>query len=221
MNAKRQKTQDFICNYIDKLAGKENREIYENLFKAMTDEDFDKFMKQLRDKETNLLVVMPNDGKNRVSVEKNLSLANELGFSFYEQINVKNDPEVSDYKTPMKYLVAPLPIRRAQQLLTKKVSMPTHNLSTNPLTGQVANESRAAKITYPEMQIGIAMNMKDILTEIVSIRGGDQGAAKSLNDQLFKTGYATQEEAMKSSTGVKSKETLFRWLRGMHINSTL
>lgn len=221
MTPKRKKIQDFVIEKMGKLAGKENAKLYEDMFESMTDKDFDEFMNKLKDGKVHLVAVVPNDDKKYVTLENNFRLASELGYDFEQRIIEKNNPERPDFMSPKKRTILYLPVRRAQQLLNKKISIPEHNLSINPITGQVAGDSRSAKITLPEQQIGIAMGMRDTLIELAKYRGGDLGGAKSITDQLFKTGRATQAEAEKFSTGVRSKEALFRWLRGMHINSTL
>lgn len=221
MTPKRKKVQDFILDKVNKLVGVENKKLYEDLFKSMNDEEFHEFMVNLKNGKFHLVVVVPNDGKTRVTIENNYRLANELGHDFFQRIVYKNNPEQPDFMTKNKFATLYLPIRRAQQTIEKKISIPDHNLAINQLTGQVASDSKSAKITFPEQQVAIAMGLSDTLLELVKIRGGDQGAAKSMNDQLFKTGMATQAEANKYSTGVRSTETLFRYFRAMHINTTL
>ena len=65
------------------------------------------------------------------------------------------------------------------------------------------------------------MNMKDSVLELAKIRGGDQGAAKALNDKLFQDGVASQAEVNQYSTSVTSTNTLKQYFLGMHIRSTL
>ena len=181
MTTKRKNVQDYILKYVgDVVSGKENVELYQNLFNSMNDKEFDNFMHRLRDGKVHLSVVTPNE-----------------------------------------MLVMKLPIRKAQQLLSKKISIPEHNLSIDTLTGQVAGKSKAGKLTYPEQQVMIAMNMKDSILELSKIRGGDQGAAKALNDKLFQDGQASQAEVNQYSTSVTSTNTLKHYLLGMHIRSTL
>lgn len=221
MTPKRKKVQDYIIEKMDKLAGKDNKKLYEDLFNSMSDKDFEDFMLKLKKGELHLVVVVPNDGKTRVTIENNYKLAKELGHEFFQRVIYKNDPNQPDFMTKNKYVCLYLPVRRAQQTIEKKISIPDHNLAINQLTGQVASDSRSAKITFPEQEVALAMGMKETLLELAKIRGGDMGAAKSMNDQLFKTGKATQAEANRYSTGVRSTDTLYRYFRAMHIQTTL
>ena len=222
MTAKRKNVQDYILKYVGEVvSGKENVELYQNLFNSMNDKEFDNFMHRLRDGKVHLSVVIPNDGKVRVSFENNVAVGKKIGLKFFERVKTTNHPDYPDYMTPNEMLVIKLPIRKAQQLLSKKISIPEHNLSIDTLTGQVAGKSKAGKLTYPEQQVMIAMNMKDSILELSKIRGGDQGAAKALNDKLFQDGQASQAEVNQYSTSVTSTNTLKHYLLGMHIRSTL
>lgn len=222
MNPKRKQVQELILKYIGKIIdGKENIELYENLFNSMNDNDFDKFMQDIRDKKKHLAVVIPNDGKVRVSVENNLKIGKELGHEFFTKIKVTGHSEYPDHILPIKFLSYFLPIRRAQQLLSKKISTPEHNMTIDSITGQVAGKSKAGSITFPEQQILLSMDMKQSALELAKIRGGDQGAAKALNDKLFKDGKATQAEVNQFSTTVGSTTALKNYLLAMGIRSTL
>lgn len=222
MTPKRKQTQELILKYIGKIvSGKENVDLYQNLFDSMTDKDFDNFMNQLKEGKIHLAVVIPNDGKVRVSVENNLKIGKELGHEFFTKIKVTNHAEYPDHILPIKFLSYYLPIRRAQQLLSKKISIPEHNMTIDSITGQVAGRSRAGSLTFPEQQIMLSMDMKQSALELAKIRGGDQGAAKALNDKLFKDGKATQAEVNQFSTTVGSTTALKNYLLAMGIRSTL
>jgi len=222
MTPKRKSVQDYILKYVGAIvSGNENVKLYEDLFSRMTDEEFDTFMQRMKKGEVHISVVVPNDGKVRVSVENNFKVANQLGHKFFQRVKVTNHPDYPDHLLPVESLTMVLPIRRAQQLLAKKISIPEHNMSIDNLTGQVAGDSRAGSLTYPEQQIMLSMGMKETALELAKIRGGDQGAAKALNDKLYRDGKASQEEVNAFSTTVGSTKALNNYLLGMHISSTL
>ena len=192
----------------------------------MTDEEFDRFMVGMKEGKIHISIVVPNDGKTRVSVENNFKVAKQLGHEFFQRVKVTNHPDYPDHMLPIKALTMILPIRRAQQLLSKKISIPEHSMTTDVLTGQVAGKSTSSKLTYPEQQMLIAMDMKDTATEMVRIRGGDLKAQSEYVRQLANNGEVSQKDILDvanlvSNGGVVSTRTLKYYLQGMHIKNTL
>ena len=221
--AKRKQVEDFILKYIGKIVtGKENVELYKNLFNSMNNKEFDKFMQDLRDGKKNLSVIIPNGSKSiTADVENNVKLAKELGFDFFQRLSISNSPELPDHLTPNKYMVIKLPVRRAAQMVSKKISIPEDNKSIDMLSGQVTGKSKGSIISNPELQILLGLGLKDSLKELMKMRGGDIGESSAMNSLLFKQGLITQGQVESYSTGVVSKKTLKSYLNSMGIRSTL
>lgn len=220
----RKKTQEFILNMIDKIdIGGENpnTKLYKDLFKSMSDAEFHDFMVKLRDNKLTLSMIIPNGGPVKVSVENNMNIAKSLGHSFLERIFVGEHNGINSYYTPIEYLVMLLPIRRAVQTLTKKISIPKGNSKIDVLTGQVTGDSQSAKLTLPETQMLLGMGLKISIKELLRDRGGDLGARIAMNNMLFKTGKITQAMTSQYSTGVVSVKTLSAYWKASHINNTL
>ena len=222
-NPKRKAVQDFIIKYIDKLvSGKFNTELYTKLFNSMSDAQFDEFMNKLKNNELNLSVIIPNNRKDiTVNTENNIKLAKELGFDFFQQLNVGKTETQPAYKTVNKYMVLKLPVRRTAQLLTKKISIPKDNTHIDTTSGQVTGNSKGSKISNPEAQILIGLGLKTSLRELMKLRGGDLGAMDALNKYLDASGVAKQSEIEQHATGVVSKQTLKAYYAGLHIKNTL
>ena len=223
MTGNRKKTEEFILKYIGKIVtGNENINLYKELFSNMSDKEFHLFMEDIRDRKTTLSIIIPNGNKNiKVNVENNFKIAKELGFDFFQRLKISGSKELPDYITPNKFLIFKLPIKRASQLLSKKVSIPEDDRSIDILTGQVTGKSRASKITLPELQLLIGMGMKDSVRELVKVRGGDIGANNAANAMLYKQGQASQRDIEQFSTGVISTKSLKAYFNSMHIRNTL
>ena len=114
-----------------------------------------------------------------------------------------------------------LPARRAAQMVSKKISIPSDNKSIDLLTGQVTGKSKGSKITNPELQVLLGLGLKDSVIELMKMRGGDVGEASAMNNLLYKQGLVTQSQAAEYSTSVSSKKTLKSYFNGMGIRSTL
>jgi hypothetical protein len=219
---KRQATEAFILKYIEKLMpGSDNTQLYQDLFASMDDEQFDQFIQALEKEETTLAVIAPNFGKVKLTVERNLALAQELGHNFFERLWIKPDDNSPAFLTPKEYLVMDLPLRRQAQVLVKKISIPEDNQSVDDLTGQPSGKSEAAKISYPETQVLAALNLDKTLNELLKYRGGDTQGFNAMNDSFSRTGGASQEAIKHLAGGVKSTQTLHTILLAMHLSNTL
>ena len=220
---KRKAVEDFIIGYIKRIVtGDQNVNLYRDMFHRMDDTEFKQFMEDLRDSKKHLSIIIPNGMKGiKTDIKNNMKIAKELGFDFYQRLKITGSGTVPDYITPNKYLVIKLPVKRASQLLSKKVSIPKDNKARDLLTGQVTGDSRAAKLTTPEVQILLGLGLDSSIKEIMKFRGGDLGAGTALNNDIMRYGTGSQSNASQQSTGVVSTKTLKQYFQAMHIRSTL
>jgi len=222
MAGNRKAAEAVILKYVDALLpGSENTQIYKDLFASMSDKDFDEFMQKLERGDIRLAVIAPNLNEPKLELERNLALADELGHQFFERIWVNGSNEVPPYLSPIPYLVVDLPLRRQAQLLVKKISIPEDTRSVDDFTGQPTGKSKGSKISYPEMQILMALNLPASLTEFLKFRGGDVKGFDAMNAAISNTGGVSMDSIAHLGTRVKSTETLSVFLTGMHLGNTL
>jgi hypothetical protein len=224
MNPKRKKVEDTILLYIDKIdvgSKKENTTLYKNLFAKMSDVEFNTFMKGLKDKTITLSMIVPNGGNVKITVENNFKIAKELGHEFFQQIKITGQEDLPDYITPIKHLSFILPIRRASQLLSKKISIPESDRTIDVMSGQVTGKSKSSKLTMPEIQMLIGMGLYSSVRELLKVRGGDIQANNAMNAMLYKTGVASQATVEQYASGVESTKTLRAYLEASHIKTSL
>jgi len=218
----REKTIAYILKYIKKITNsEENVSIYKNLFSNMTDDDFSKYIDDLESERKFLTIISPNFGKSKLSVENNLAIAEELGHDFFERLWIEANNGSPTYLTPIKYIVVDLPLRRASQLLIKKIRVPNDNRVIDSLTGQPTGDSKGAKITYPELQVCAAMGLDATMIELMKYRGGDNKGIAALNGMINKYGNANLSTLKQYSSGVESTKTLKTFLTAMHLRNTL
>ncbi len=213
----------FILKYIDKIApGGENKKIYEELFKEMSDTDFDKFMKDLSTEEKFLPVVYPNLGNVDITVKRNLEIAEELGHNFFSHLWIGEHDGSPEYLTPIPYLVIDLPLRRASQSLIKKIKVPQDNKTIDLLTGQPTGDGRSkgSRISFPELQVLSAMGLDSCTVELMKYRGGDQRGFRAMNTMIAKQGVANLDTLAQYASGVESTKTLRTYLLCMHLKPT-
>ena len=129
--------------------------------------------------------------------------------------------DVPTHLTPIEYLVVDLPLRRASQLLIKKIKVPDHSNVIDALTGQPTGESKGATLSHPELQVCAAMGLEDSMVELMKYRGGDNKGIVALNGMLSKYGTANLKTLSNYASGVESTKTLKTFLTCMHLKSTL
>lgn len=217
----RKAAENFILKYIDKLLpGSQNTTIYKDLFKSMSDQDFDEFMTKIETNQIRLAIIVPNFGKESLNVERNFSIAKELGHNFFQRLWIGID-EYKKYLTPIPYLVVDLPLRRQAQLLVKKISIPEDNNSVDDLTGQPTGKSKGSKISYPELQVLAAMGYDNSISELIKYRGGDTKGFHAMNTVISRTGKVSLKQIEPYAGGVESTRTLYSILTGMHLKNNV
>ena len=222
MNPKRAQVQEYILKYIKKITNsKPNVDMYTYMFNNMNDKDFDIFMAKLRDDKIRLCVTAAPGMDQGFSVENNFAIAKELKHDFFSRLVVGPSEDMPGYTTPNKYMILKLPVRRAAQLLSKKVSIPEDSRHVDMLTGQVAGPSRSAKLSYPELQILVGTGLNKSITELLKTRGGDLGELNAMNKALYNQGGVSEAMLRVYSNGVVSTSTLSSYFLGMGIRSTV
>ncbi len=222
MAGNRQAAEALILDVIGEMdGGGPNRGIWEKRFRGMNDDDFDKFMSRLESGQETLHMYVPNKAKYDVDISRNMEIAEKLGHSFFERIWM-TDPKTNQVMlTPKKYMVVHLPMRRQEQTLDKKISIPDDNRTVDDLTGQPTGASKGSAISFPEFQVLRSKNMDRSLEELFKVRGGDEIAFREHNRLIMQTGEGRLDVVTQMPTKVRSTQTLADALKGMHLSNTL
>lgn len=222
--AKNRKAAEAIAIQIvdDILPGGGNGDMYRELFKTLSDEQFDTWIEMLRERKTYLRLVTPLLSEHQLDFSHLLETAKKYGVELYQRCWLTDSKTGETTLTPKKYLVVHLMIRRQQQLLIKKTSIAEDNSHIDEMTGQPTGESKGASLTFPELQIIYAKGLIFTALELAKIRGGDLKAFNRMNRQIHATGHADMDAILASKTYVQSTVTLGNILRyGMHFENNL
>jgi hypothetical protein len=210
-----------LLKWIDALLpGSPNKKIYEDRLAKMSDKDFEAFIGRLESEEEVLSLIAPNLDDFKLTVANNLKVAERIGHNFFERLWLTDHITGKTYLTPVPYLVIDLPLRRQQQMLVKKISIPEDNKHVDELSGQPTGPSKGARISFPELQVLFAQNMDKSLTELIKLRGGDEKAFRAMNAKVIETGGVSVDQIASAGTKVKSTQTLGTLLRAMHLRPT-
>lgn len=222
MNAARKEATDHAIKLLSKLAGKNSAVTeLESMLNALTDKQFDAYMEQLASGEEVLPYIVPNLGDVRLSVEKNLKIAEELKHEFFERLWLTDPATGQTYLTPEKYLVIDLPLKRLQQHLHKKIAIPDDNAHVDELTGQPTGPSKGSAVSFPELQILYSQGLESSIRELFKFRAGDQEAYKALNKEILSGGLPSMDAVDGGDTRVRSTDVLQILLKSAHLDNNL
>lgn len=222
MTPARKDATAYAVELLSKLAGKNaSVDELEGMLNALTDPQFDGYMTSLMSDEETLPYIVPNLGDIRLNVDTNLKLAEELGHQFFERLWLTDAATQETYLTPEKYLIIDLPLKRLQQHLHKKISIPDNNTRVDQLTGQPTGDSQGSGVSFPELQILYSQNLESTIRELFKFRGGDEEAYKALSREILSGGLPSMDAVDTGDTRARSSETLKTLLKAAHIDNNL
>lgn len=218
----RKGAEAFILKYVNEMDPSGlNVSIYESFFKTMSNQRFDEWMSELKNGQAFLVIHMPPNSKVDLNTKRNIAIGKKLGHEFFQRVWVGARGNVPAHLTPVKFLIARYPIRRASQLLTKKISVPDHNKSVDLLTGQVTGDSKGSRISYPELRVLASLGLDNTLEELIKFRGGDAKGLRALNTLISRHGSADLKTLRNYSSGVESTRLLKTYLTGMMLRNNV
>lgn len=220
MNPKRKQVTEHILKHISTMEPSGyNTKRYENMFSKMSDQQFDQFMKDLKDGKIKLSVFAPNM-KIILKIENLLKAADSLKLELFERLRLIDDVTKKKYLTTNKYLVVKLPVRRARQFLMHKLSVPDSDKKLDALTGQVTQDDKASSLSFVEAQLLYARGLDKVLDEFVKVRGGDIHAFSNFKQQLEEGGSA-RLSAIDPNTVPRSTVVMSTILKCMLLDNNL
>lgn len=224
MNDARKEATDYAIKLLSKFAGKnESVKEIEGMLNNLNDKQFDAYMQSLLDGSQTIPYIAPNLGKVRLSSEKNLKIAEELGHEFFQRLWMTDPATGEVYLTPKKYLVIDLPLRRLQQHLTKKIKIPKDNQHIDEMTGQptASGPSSGSKVSFPELQVLYSQDLNSVIRELFKFRGGDQEAHRALNKDALQSGMPSMDAVDDGETRVRATEVLSILFKSAHLDNNL
>lgn len=190
ISQKKKKILDYICKLCDTMEPSGlNSKRYRQIIGQMNDREFDQFMNYMKEGKWQLHIVAPNMIVN-LQNEDLLKACDLIGLDLFQRVWMYDRATGRKYLTDNKYMFVKLPIRRQQQFLDEKISVPDNDRTIDGLTGQVTGDSRSCSITNPEIQILAARGLDKTMQELVNIRGGNIHGYSEFRRMLEENGEA-------------------------------
>lgn len=220
--SKRKEATELAIKLLSEFAGKTaSVKQVESMLNNLTDKQFHAYMEALSSGDEILPYIIPNLTRERITVDKNIRIAKKLNHSFFERLWL-TDPATGDvYLTPEEYLVIDLPVKRLQQHLHKKISIPTDNKRVDELTAQPTGDSKGSKISFPELQILYSHGLNDTIRELFKFRAGDEEAYRAMEREASATGEVRMDNIDDGTTRTKATITLETLLTSAHLSNNV
>lgn len=225
MNPKRKKVQDYIMNLLKSVSPKDklNKKRYTEFFEKLTDAEFDTWMNDIKSGKTKLYYIQKNgqDADALLSENDIIDTANKIGVELEQRVNIWDSSQQRYYKTPYKYLILQVPVRRLKQNLLSKMSVPDGDTKINPTTGQVVKPDKAASVSMTEAQTIASKGLSKTLTELLTVRGGDVTSYGNYKALLEDMGDVSLKELNLTNSTVRSVSVTRAYLQAMGLDNNL
>ena len=180
-----------IADYNKMDESKYNGEQYKKYVRSLSDKAFIDYAKGLADYtfDTHLIYEdnISNNNKYKKSYADYFAIADELEVPLRQRI-IYTDDDGTKYAGPNKAIVLPILVRVMQQLADKKNNASSDVDDLNMLTGQPANDSRAAAFTNAQHFSLLASNQHKARKEFMVYRSDNEPATLFMLDQIERTG---------------------------------
>lgn len=218
----RKEIQDDILFLAKRITpGGGNFQVYTELFKKMSDDQFKLFWNSIVDNGFIPFVVDNFNSKEMIDYDQIVSLSKELNIPL-EQRLVLVDPDTGiSYTTPETCIVGYAETRKQRQLQQKKFGASKHDHDIEDLTGQPTGDSKAGGISNPEINVLLSLSLTNVAKELADVRGGDTGAYRAYKNDILTGGETTVQSSLARGTGVKSLQTAHFLLRGQLLDNNL
>ena len=221
---KRAKMEKLIYDTMDKLDPTGvNVTKYRNLFKAMSDQQFDLYFKKLFASEVDFLTLDVIDYEIDLRLEHVEAAAKVLGVPLMEHVampyvNMDNDNPIV---TKQPVITGYLHIKRMQQTLSKKNSTSTDIGERSALTGQVTGKDKNGRDSDTENFALVTLDANDTLKEFLGPRADDRVMKAEMYSDISRKGYANLSGLTNDVNNKATLNAVDAYLIGMGIKSDL
>ena len=220
----RAEIEQLIYDTFDALDPTEkNTNKYRDMFRSMSDTQFETFMKEFLNNEHELFALDITEFENDVKMEYCEKAAKVLNIPLMEYVYM---PHLTMNKnrvivTKEKCLVGYFNVKRTQQFLYKKNSISISNERKSSLTDQVVNKDKNARDSDIEAFMLVALGADKILQELHGPRSDDRVMKDEMNKSIASKGYVMLDELTNLPTNKTTLNTVNTYLLGMGLSSDL
>ena len=198
---------------------KYNSDAYRVLFGNMSDIEFTKYMRQIANEDTYISMEVDTFAK-ALTMDKIFSVCRSIGFKTHKYVmyreNTTADGSICSI-TPHPALILYMPVKRLQQMVSKKNSASGNLDKINPLTGTVTSDSKSAGINDTQTFGLITTGQLSVIKELLGPRADDPVSKRQMLQKIEETGAVSLRDLHIVPKNKQALETMMIFLRGVGI----
>ncbi len=218
--SKKQRIIDYVVtclNLIDPTG--DNGRRFSDFVSPMSDKEFAQYIQNLKDRKCHIDIVAPNM-KKPLQLNDVFAAAHKINCKLFQRVWFYDMTTDKEFLSTEELPVFRLTVRRQEQMLDEKLSVPDKASKIDALTGQVTGDDKAGGFSTPEIQIMYSKGFKNVLKEFVKIRGGDVHAFGEFERQLEETGEGSMDQ-IRINSRARSGAVLSAWLEALHLENNI
>ena len=213
ISQKRKAVEALVYKVLDTLdPTKSNSKLMKETFDAMSDSQFDKFMRDLASnpKQQMYLEIIEYDESRRLTYENLDKAAKILGTALFEYVYLPyiNKDDDNIVRTPQRVPVGYIREKRMMQTLEKKNSGSTSIEKRSMFTGQVVGDDKNGRNSDVETYSMLAIGAEKGLKELMGPRADDTAAKDKMYADIANNGYTSLDELPNDPMSKISMNTL-------------
>lgn len=222
--AKRKKMEDLIYKTFSIAEPTNtNTNYYKDLFKGMSDKEFDTYIRNVIDSEDEYIILYIEDYEYSLSLSNVTKALDFIGIPFWEYVmqpydNMdKKKPTVSPTRVPVGYAH----LKRMQQTGSNKNKGSINASTRSALTGQVTAADKNGRMVDTENYNYILNGGDDIVKEFMSLRGDDEVMYSEAMAMISENGYLDMSQLTDKPENKTTLNIVDQYLICMGIKSDL
>ena len=218
--SKKQRIINYVVeclNLIDPTG--DNGRRFSDLVSPMSDKEFAQYIQNLKDRKCHIDIIAPNM-KKPLQLNDVFAAAHKINCKLFQRVWFYDMTTGKEFLSTEELPVFRLTVRRQEQMLDEKLSVPDKASKVDALTGQVTGDDKAGGFSMPEIQIMYSKGFKNVLKEFIKIRGGDIHAFGEFERQLEETGAGSMDQ-IRVNSRARSGAVLSAWLEAIHLDNNI
>lgn len=222
---KRKEITDFLVEFYDTIDKKKlNSKKFLEFTKKMTDDQFIAYFTSIvNDNKKHLYIELQafDNEPDYETLEKAADVVGDNYHHLWDYVCMRHFEDGKEFYTKEKILTGYINIRRVQQIVNHKNSIPTDNNKRDSKTGQVSFESKAARVSDLEQFALICQGNYNILKEMFGPRGGDRVMRDAMEHQIAVSGNTELSTMVDNRLNKTSLMTANTYLTGACLDSNI